>query len=236
MTMRRRWALAGALFLLCASFAADRPVARLMADASPTTLRVFNFITWFGEGGVILYPAAAIVLIASLCRLSEDWRPRAARLLARSAAIFAVVAAAGLVNDALKILFGRARPHLWLAGDESGFHFLRYSAKYASFPSGHTATSVAAAVIFSALWPGGRPIFIAFAVLIATSRIILDAHYVSDVAAGALVGGAAAVIVLDLIHKSGWSSSRAELSRSAPKSRPGSFRKGKTRRRTDPEN
>jgi undecaprenyl-diphosphatase len=226
MTMRRRRALAGALFLLCASFAADRPVARFMADASPTTLRVFNFITWFGEGGVILYPAAAIVLIASLCRLSEDWRPRAARLLARSAAIFAVVAAAGLVNDALKILFGRARPHLWLAGDESGFHFLRYSAKYASFPSGHTATSVAAAVIFSALWPSGRPIFIAFAVLIGASRIILDAHYVSDVAAGGAVGAAVASILLDRMRKSGWSSSRSEISRLEPTNRYEGFREG----------
>jgi undecaprenyl-diphosphatase len=204
------WLSAAWLLALCGAFAVDQPVARLMANASPATLKIFGVITWFGQGGVILYPAAAVSLVAAcVLRLAPDRRAEARMLLTRAAVIFAVVAAAGLVNDALKILFGRARPYLWLAGDHSGFTFLRYGAKFASFPSGHTATSVAAAVVLTALFPKGRWFFLAFALVIGLSRIVLDAHYVSDVVAGAAVGGAIALKMLDRMNKSGWTGVRS---------------------------
>jgi membrane-associated phospholipid phosphatase len=193
------------LVLLCGAFAIDQPVARLMANAGPVTLNIFGVITWFGQGGVILYPAGAVILAAAcVIRLAPDRRAEARAVISHAAVIFAIVAAAGLVNDALKIFFGRARPRLWLAGDHSGFTFLRYGAKFASFPSGHTATSVAAAVVLTALFPKGRWFFLAFAVVIGLSRIVVDAHYVSDVVAAAGVGGAIALKMLDRMNKSGW--------------------------------
>jgi membrane-associated phospholipid phosphatase len=205
MSVPNRWRLAGFVVVLCAAFAVDRPVARWMADAGPATLRVFGAITWFGQGAVILYPAGLVMLAAAALGWQRpDPRGRAWAVFRPAATIFAVVAAAGLANDALKIVFGRARPHLWLNGDASGFHFLRYAARYASFPSGHTATSTAAAIVFSALFPRSRGIFIAFACLIGLSRIVLDAHYVSDVIAGAAVGGLAAQIMLDRMREWGW--------------------------------
>jgi undecaprenyl-diphosphatase len=205
--MRRRHGvlLAAAAALIVAAFLLDQPVARLMAGMPPAVVRLFTAVTWFGQGGVVLYPAAAIGLAALGAGWLSPGRRRDARAVALAAgAVFAVVAAAGLVNDALKIAFGRARPHLWLAGDDSGFHALRYGAKFASFPSGHTATSVAAAVILSALFPRARWFFVLFAVVIGLSRIVIDAHYLSDVLAGAAVGGGVARILLDRMTKSGW--------------------------------
>jgi undecaprenyl-diphosphatase len=120
------------------------------------------------------------------------------------AIVFAVVAVAGLINDLLKIVFGRARPALWLAGDESGFGFFRVGARFASFPSGHTATSVAAALVFGALLPRWRWPFLAAASLIALSRIGVGAHYPSDVVGGAIIGGLVAAALIRQARIRGW--------------------------------
>jgi undecaprenyl-diphosphatase len=210
-TRRAAWLSALWVILLGAAFAIDRPVARLMAGVGPMALRVFEAVTWFGQGGVILYPTAAIMLVSGTlawltpARERPDRRRTALVVFRYAVTIFTVVAAAGLADDVLKIAFGRARPRLWLAGDDSGFQALRYGAKFASFPSGHTTTSVAGAAVLCALFPRGKGFFITVAILIALSRIILDAHYVSDVVAGAALGGLVALKILDQFRKSGWS-------------------------------
>jgi membrane-associated phospholipid phosphatase len=196
--------LAGLLAILLA-LTVDQPIVRAMAGMDPLALRIARFVTWFGQGGVVLYPAGILIILG----LAFGWAVPglAGRLegpIRRIASIFVIVAAAGLADDVLKILFGRARPYRWLAGDDSGFEFLRYSAKFASFPSGHTTTSVAAAVAFGMLWPRHKPWFLLAAFLIAASRIVLDVHYLSDVIAGALLGGAVAVLLGKWLEKRGW--------------------------------
>jgi undecaprenyl-diphosphatase len=197
-------ALAGLLAILLA-FTVDRPIARAMAGIDPLILRAAAFVTWFGQGGVILYPTGALALLGlAACYLAPGLAERLEGRVRRLVSIFVVVAVAGLADDVLKIVFGRARPYRWLAGDDSGFGFFRYGAKFASFPSGHTTTSVAAALVLSAVFPRGRMVFLAAACLIALSRIILDVHYLSDVVAGALLGAAIAFWMLSELRKRGW--------------------------------
>ena len=64
-------------------------------------------------------------------------------------------------------------------------------------PSGHATTAFAAAVAVALLWPRLRVPMLIYAFLIAASRVVLDAHYVSDVLAGAAVGVAGALLVRD---------------------------------------
>jgi undecaprenyl-diphosphatase len=47
------------------------------------------------------------------------------------------------------------------------------------------------------LWPKARPILWTYAVLIAVSRVVLTAHFPSDVIAGAVVGALGALLVRD---------------------------------------
>ena len=207
MTAVRRSSLLGlaGMLAIVLAFAVDQPIARAMAGLDPAVLRIARFVTWFGQGGVTLYPTGILVLLGlAASYLAPGFAERLAGPIRRVAAIFIIVAAAGLADDALKIVFGRARPYLWLAGDDSGFGFFRYGSKFASFPSGHTTTSVAAALALGAVLPRWRPLFLLAALLIALSRIVLDVHYLSDVVAGALLGAMVAFLILTPLRKRGW--------------------------------
>ena len=65
-----------------------------------------------------------------------------------------------------------------------------------SFPSGHTLHAVGFSVVVLAYFPPLVWLVLPFAVLVALSRMILGLHYPSDVAAGALLGGGVAALVL----------------------------------------
>jgi undecaprenyl-diphosphatase len=202
---RNRLLWLGGILAMVLAFTVDQPIARAVAGMNPAVLRIARFVTWFGQGGVTLYPTGIAILLGLVgCYLMPGFAERLAGPIRQLAAIFITVAAAGLADDALKIVFGRARPYVWLSGDDTGFGFFRYGAKFASFPSGHTTTSVAAALALSAVFPRFRPLFLSVAVLIALSRIVLDVHYLSDVIAGALLGAAVAFWALKSGKIMGW--------------------------------
>lgn len=92
------------------------------------------------------------------------------------------VAAAEAGSQALKRVVRRDRPAI------EGMPQLAETPSLYSFPSAHTASSVAAARSF----PRGRPLLGAAAVAMGLSRPYLGVHYPSDVIAGVAVGWLAA--------------------------------------------
>jgi membrane-associated phospholipid phosphatase len=110
----------------------------------------------------------------------------------RALFIFVVVAGSGIVTDVVKVICGRARPKLLFADNFYGFTWGATQADYWSFPSGHATTAAALATALFLLWPRGLPLYVVAALLVMASRIILDAHYTSDVIAGAAIGVATA--------------------------------------------
>ena len=62
-----------------------------------------------------------------------------------------------------------------------------------SFPSGHTLQSVSFSLVAAWYFPALAGPLAAFTLLIALSRVILGLHYPTDVAAGAVLGGALAL-------------------------------------------
>jgi undecaprenyl-diphosphatase len=70
-----------------------------------------------------------------------------------------------------------------------------------SFPSGHTATSFAAAIVLTALVPRGAPFFFLLAAAIAYSRLYVSVHYPLDVLGGAVIGVATALLLLAVVRR-----------------------------------
>jgi membrane-associated phospholipid phosphatase len=62
-------------------------------------------------------------------------------------------------------------------------------------PSGHSTTAFAAAVAVGALWPRFRIPFWTYALAIGISRIIVTAHFPSDIAVSAAIGTMGALVV-----------------------------------------
>jgi len=71
--------------------------------------------------------------------------------------------------------------------------------KTTSFPSGHAASAMAAAVLLTAFAPHLAPIWFGLASLMALSRVYVGVHYPSDVAVGAMIGIVIGVVSLGLV-------------------------------------
>jgi undecaprenyl-diphosphatase len=99
----------------------------------------------------------------------------------------------------LKSRLVRERPYISLAGITPGTSALdRYS-----FPSGHTLHAVSFTTLAVENFPELAWLLVPFAALIAASRVVLGLHYPTDVAAGALIGAALAVLSMVLVPLSG---------------------------------
>jgi membrane-associated phospholipid phosphatase len=142
----------------------------------------------FGWGGSV----ALIILAAALLD------PRGWRVIPRPAV---VAFGSGLLADGIKLLIARRRPVVIDFAADVPQTFLGWRPGLAaadlarigddgshSFPSGHAATAAGLAVALAVLYPRGRWLFLALAALAAFQRIEVQAHFASDVLAGAALG------------------------------------------------
>lgn len=202
--------LAGvALLASCLSYwAVDIPVARFFFGL--TDARIEDVAFWMSKVGTIVRPELALLAFLVFRRRRPHWAT--AGLF-----FFAAVLGAGLLNVGLKVLAGRCRPELFFRENLYGFTFLRTDAGYWSFPSGHTASAMAAMTVLSLLFPRWTPLFLLHAALVGLSRVALMEHYVSDVIAGGVVGLTVALAAYDLyfrqaLTRSGWRSAGSRVS------------------------
>jgi undecaprenyl-diphosphatase len=173
----------------------DRPAARFFHDGDARVHAVFAFITKFGLSDAYLIVSSLLFVGLRIAAARTRDTARAPLLLLnayRALFIFVVVAASGITTDVIKVICGRARPKLLFGDNVYGFTWGATQADYWSFPSGHATTAAALATALFLLWPRGLPLYVVAALLVMASRIILDAHYTSDVIAGAVIGVAAA--------------------------------------------
>src|SRR5256885_11897536 len=117
--------------------------------------------------------------------------PWAARMRAAAripALLFLAVAVSGILVDLLKVIIGRPRPKLLFSAGNYEFGWIGLSAEHWSFPSGHAATAAALAAALWCLWPQPVLFYVIGAALIAASRVVMGAHYLSDVIMGVFIG------------------------------------------------
>jgi len=152
--------------------------------------RVISLSEVFGHGTGLLLIGLTVVV------LDPTGRRRAVRLLT-------IAFTGGMLAALAKGMVARTRPnHSELTGAvaETFQAWLPLgSTDYAaqSTPSGHAAQAVAMAAALAWRYPRGRSLFIFFAVLACTQRIVAGAHFLSDVFWGAAIGLSVAALMLD---------------------------------------
>lgn len=104
-------------------------------------------------------------------------------------AVPAMVLLADLAASGLKHAVDRERP-------EHKVDALVATPSTPAFPSGHAATSFAAAVLLAAAVPPLAPAFLVLAAAVALSRVYVGVHYPLDVVAGAALGVLVATALL----------------------------------------
>jgi undecaprenyl-diphosphatase len=97
---------------------------------------------------------------------------------------FGAVAIADITANRLKPVFDIERPSTRYAEPRPLVH----APTDGSFPSGHAATSFAAATVLTLAWPRWWPAFLLLALGIGFSRVYVGVHYPLDVVGGAALG------------------------------------------------
>jgi membrane-associated phospholipid phosphatase len=151
---------------------------------------------WAGAGLL-----GALAVVAHRVGDAELWRASVGGL--------AGVALASVASQVVKQVACRGRPKLldgWgvdppgpssgatagsrlVAAFQSFFHWPCFvDSRYQSFPSGHATTVFAVAAALTRAAPARRGVWLAVAAIVGAARVLLNAHFLSDVLGGALLG------------------------------------------------
>ena len=206
---RTGWLLASAGFvvLLFVVYLVDVPIVLWTQSALQPLHGVFEFITEFGESVWILLPALILLPVTwLLARLARPLTVRLALLQMTGIWAFILVGVGlpGLLINLVKRVIGRGRPLNLEEADAPVFQYFLNDWTYQSFPSGHATTAFAFCFVASFLVPRSLPWMLALAVLIALSRVVIGAHYPTDVLGGVVLGTLGAYAVRNFFAERGW--------------------------------
>ena len=180
--------VAAILFLMVV---VDAAAIRSVAHLPRWVMSVFDEITDFGKSGWFLWPLGVLfVLMAALPPVLTPFSQRVlATMMVRVGFLFAAITVPSLFVTIVKRMIGRARPNV--GGSLDPLLFGPFTWDALPMPACRPVTP---RPLSPCWWPSGRcgparaALLLVYALLIAISRVVVVAHYPSDVLAGALVG------------------------------------------------
>lgn len=145
--------------------------------------------------GYLVVSAIGALIFRYILQIESAWR--------YCLFFFLAVAGSGIVADIFKVIFWRARPWTLFDQGSHGFFYFSFSGSL-SFPSGHTTVAAAVAVSLSVAFPRATPIVVFIPLSVGLSRMIVGAHYLSDVIAGLSIGVLFTLVTRAVLVRRGW--------------------------------
>ncbi|MDC3112329.1 phosphatase PAP2 family protein [Pelagibacteraceae bacterium] len=110
---------------------------------------------------------------------------------------FFYILTVGIITQIIKHVVGRPRPNHTNFEDVFGFKFFTLESGFHSFPSGHSSTIFIVCFILVSVLPKLKYFFYFLASIVAFSRVIVGAHFFTDIVAGAIL----ALILFKVLNK-----------------------------------
>jgi lipid A 4'-phosphatase len=162
----------------------DYSISKFFYNINSQTKSLFETLTHFGDS---LYFFVPTILIWATIKIIQNKNKIVLTISDISIFIFFNILFSGIAVQIFKHILGRPRPPLFHSNNLSTIDIFNFDSRWHSFPSGHTATIFAFIFCLIFLFPKIKNILITIAVIIASTRVIVGAHYVSDIFGGALV-------------------------------------------------
>lgn len=184
----------------------DGPLSARMRNIDGSAKAVIDLMAKSGDSFYSLVPTGVAFLLL-MAIYFVDFNTIRARMTAWVAAvsgfIFVSIAYSGILVNVIKILLGRARPHVAEFLTFPEFHPFAGTGSFHSFPSGHANTVFAIAFAGGILVPRWRRYLIALAAVLAFSRVLQFRHFISDSLGGALLALATTLWLRDVFARNG---------------------------------
>ena len=175
----------------------DAPVAIHCSSLDKKVSLAFEVIASFGYSTYYLIGLFVVMLIFKFVYKSNYYALVALFL-------FLAIASSGLAADALKFILGRSRPRLLIRENLFCFQPFQIESDMTSFPSGHASTITSLMLALYYFYPKYKYLYVAAAVLVAGSRVVIAAHYLSDVVFGAYLALVITPLLKSRFEKAGY--------------------------------
>ncbi|MEE9911112.1 MAG: phosphatase PAP2 family protein [Deltaproteobacteria bacterium] len=191
--MKQKWIVlllmtSGAFLTYFAYIYWDVPIAYYCRGFSRSVLDIAEIVTNAGDSKWYFILFVPAFLISWFALKNRTWSRRMLFLVA-------AISVSGLISTLIKWIAGRNRPINLFNHELFGFNFFEVGYELNSFPSGHAVTAFSLAAALTILFPRFGILAFIPATAIALSRVVITAHYLGDIIAGAVVGAISTLAV-----------------------------------------
>jgi len=178
-------------------FFADKAIAVFIYQLNnPLLLHSGQLITHFGVATYYIIFSLLVFFITKFI-----WKkPKIATI-----ALFLLLAVviSGITCDIIKFIVSRARPIELFQHNLYGFYFFHFKYNMWSFPSGHATVIASLMMGLSLLWPKFWPGFMLIMLIVGLSRVVITAHFLSDVMMGWYLGTVMTIYIYRILQHKG---------------------------------